>query len=164
MLSRISERVYTRCPYGKAPSYLNYYLDELSRKAGGTSILRLEVPVADLALGIPVNATLSRDVIVHFAPADGDKFGAQQTDIEWEPEGGGPFPNFRGSIVIEADEDYGRSSIMLKGSYKPPLGVVGLAFDAAVAKKIARATAHQLLLTLRRRLEAEHVASQRSAQ
>jgi len=162
-MSKISERIYVRCPFGKAPSFLNYYLDELAATGGaGGSVVRLVVPVSDLGLGIPGGAELSRDVIAHFVPVDDDTFGIQQTAVDWEPEGGGPFPKFAGFLTIETDEDYGTCSLLLEGEYEPPLGPVGAAFDAAVGHRIATVTARELLKTVRRRLEVEYLTSQRA--
>ncbi len=160
-MSRIRERIYVRCPFGKAPSYLNFYLDELARHGSSDgSILRLVVPLAELGLGIPGGAELAHNVIAHFVPTDDDSFGLQQTAVDWEPDGGGPFPKFAGFLTIETDEDYGTCSLLLEGVYEPPLGPVGLVFDAAVGHRIATVTARELLKAVRRQLEGEYLKSQ----
>lgn len=150
-MTAIRERLYVNCPFGKAPSFLNYYLDQLARTTQPEgSILRLEVPLA--AFGIPSGLNVHRDVIARFAPPE-DAFGAQRTAVTWEPEGGGPFPVFSGFLSVEQDERYGTSSLLLEGTYEPPLGTVGKAFDAAMGRRIALATAHELLHALRRKIE-----------
>jgi len=161
-MSKISERIYVRCPFGKAPSYLNYYLDDLARTGSQGNVLRLVVPVSELGLGIPGGAELAHDVIARFVPVDDDAFGIQQTAVEWEPDGGGPFPKFAGFLTIETDEDYGTCSLLLEGVYEPPLGAVGAVFDAAVGHRVATVTARELLKTVRRRLESEYLTSQRA--
>ena len=161
-MSKIRERIYVRCPFGKAPSYLNYYLDELARQGGADgSILRLAAPVAELGLGMPGGAELAHDVIAHFAAVDDDTFGLQQTAVDWEPAGGGPFPKFVGFLTIETDEDFGTCSLLLEGAYEPPLGPIGVVFDAALGHRIATVTARELLKAVRRRLEGEYLTSQR---
>ena len=76
-----------------------------------------------------------------------------------EPSGHGAFPRFVGTLKVEADEDYGTCSLAIEGAYDPPLGLLGDAFDAAVGRKIAKATARQLLRELRKMLEEEHARS-----
>jgi len=160
-MTRIQERIYVRCPYGKAPSYLNSYLDELAKEGGPQgSVLRLVVPVSDLAIGIPGGVKFTHDVIAHFAAVDDDAFGIQQTAVDWEPDGGGPFPKFAGFLTVETDEDYNTCSLLLEGQYEPPLGPVGAVFDVALGHRIASVTARELLKALRRRLEVEYLASQ----
>jgi hypothetical protein len=162
-MTRIHERMYARCPFGKAPSFLELYLDELSRRGGADgSVLRLQVPLAELGLGIPGGAELSRDVIAHFAPVNDDGFESQQTAVDWASDGGGPFPKFAGFIVIESDEDYGTCSLVLDGAYAPPFGPVGAAFDAVLGRRIATVTARHLLRALRQKLEDAFVASQQT--
>ena len=157
-MARVHERLYVRCPFGKAPSYLAYYLDQLARDGGSAgAVLRLEAPLADV--GVPGNLSISRDVVAHFAPVDGDGFGTQETAVDWSPAPGGPFPKFVGVITIEADESYGTCALVLDGTYEPPLGMLGAAFDAAIGQRIANATARELLRSLRDRLEIDYLSS-----
>ena len=150
-MTAIRERIYVKCPFTKAPSFLNYYLEELAHSTdSGGSILHLELPLA--TLGIPSGLNIGRDVVAHFAPPD-DAYGVQRTAVTWKPEGGGPFPTFTGFINVEQDERYGSSSLLLEGTYEPPLGVAGKAFDAALGRTIATATARELLHALRRKIE-----------
>jgi len=161
-MTNIRERIYVRCPFGKAPAYLRSYLDELAKQSGADgSLLRLVVPVKDLGLGIPGGAQLAHDVVAHFVAVDDDAFGIQRTAVDWKPEGGGPFPKFAGFLTVETDEDYGSCSLLLEGEYEPPLGPVGAVFDAALGHRIATVTARELLKVLRRRLETEYLEAQR---
>ena len=150
-MTSLRERIYVNCPFGKAPSFLNYYLDELARSVDADgAILRLEVPLA--TFGIPSGLSLRRDVVARFSPPQ-DAYGLQKTAVTWAPEGGGPFPTFNGLLSVEQDERYGTSSLLLEGTYEPPLGLVGKGFDAAMGRRIAAATAHELLGALKRRIE-----------
>ncbi|HYK53449.1 MAG TPA: hypothetical protein VEV38_07960 [Candidatus Eremiobacteraceae bacterium] len=147
----MSERLYVNCPFGKTPTFLNYYLDQIARESDADgAILRLEVPLS--TFGVPTGLNIARDVIAHFAPPD-EAYGLQRTAVTWKPEGGGPFPTFTGHLSVEQDERYGSSSLLLEGSYEPPFGPVGKAFDAALGRRIATATAHELLHALRRTIE-----------
>ena len=51
---------------------------------------------------------------------------------------------------------------MLNGSYEPPLGAVGAAFDAVVGHKIAENTARNLLAVIADSIEADFVAVEES--
>ena len=158
-MTSIQERVYVSCPFGKAPSYLNYYLDELAKSSGTDgAVLRLSVPLAEF--GIPSNLSVFRDVVAAFEPPDEKVYGLARTPVRWKPEGGGPFPDFSGVITVEQDERYGSCALVLEGSYKPPLGTVGEVFDAAMGRRIAKRTARELLRMLRKRLEADWSSAQ----
>jgi hypothetical protein len=150
-MTALRERLYVNCPFGKAPSYLNYYLDQLARTGVAEgAILRLEVPLS--RFGIPTNLSVGRNVIAHFAPPD-ETYGLARTAMTWRPEDGGPFPTFTGFLSVEQDERYDSSSLLLEGTYEPPFGVAGKAFDAALGRRIATATALELLHALRREIE-----------
>ena len=158
-MTSIQERVYVSCPFGKAPSYLNYYLDELAKSSGAAgAVLRLSVPLAEF--GIPSNLSVSRDVVAQFEPPDEKVYGLARTPVRWKPEGGGPFPDFSGVITVEQDERYGSCALVLEGSYEPPLGAVGEVFDAAMGRRIAKRTARELLRMLHKRLEEDWSSDQ----
>jgi len=153
----LRERLYVDCPFGKAPSFLNDYLNELARRVNGEqATLRLIVPLE--ALGLPTGLSLRRDVVAHFSPPQ-DAYGVQKTAVTWKPEGGGPFPTFTGALSVEQDERYGTSSLYLEDTYDPPLGAIGKGFDAALGRHIAAATARELLGALKRRIEQDWSAT-----
>lgn len=70
--------------------------------------------------------------------------------IAWEPEGGGPYPSFDGTLVVWADGDANKTYVELEGSYQPPFGVLGQAFDSILGSTLARRTARALLLDIAR--------------
>jgi len=72
--------------------------------------------------------------------------------VEWEPEGGGPFPSFAGALAVD-DVDENSFRLILAGHYDAPLGAPGEAFDAIVGSWIARASARELLRTIARYIE-----------
>src|ERR1700687_5861953 len=153
-MTKIRERLYARCPFGRAPSYLSYYLDRLAKRAGGQES-RVRLAFAPAALGLPGGLELGGDVEVHFAPLSDSKYGSHITAVDWLPVDGGPFPRFLGFIGIEADEEYGTCTLTIEGDYDPPMGIFGDAFDAAVGRKITKATARELLKDIRKVLEEE---------
>jgi len=119
--------------------------------------IKLSVPLAKLGFG--ANLGIEREVDVSFVPLHGHKGERllhDELQFVWEPSGGGPFPTFTGSLKMHPlGVD---SEIVLSGEYKPPLGVVGEAFDVVIGKRIAEATAKMLLETLRQELEADFAA------
>ena len=119
--------------------------------------LMLVVPLKKLGLG--ANLGLEREVNVAFVPQRGQKGMRQLHDelhLAWEPTGGGPFPNFTGSLKMHPHSS--DTEIVLSGEYQPPLGVVGEAFDAMIGKKIAETTGQTLLEALKEGIEADFAA------
>jgi len=148
----ISERIRVNSPFGRAPAYLQSYLDTLEKDGGGKTRLRLQASLKDA--GLPSGLVLAKDVIAEFEPVTAPGALEEKTSIAWQPQGGGPYPTFRGFLTIGADEDYGASWLFLDGSYEPPFGAAGAVFDLAIGKRIAQATARELLERLREALEA----------
>ena len=115
----------------------------------------LRAPVEVPGLGIRV--TLQRDVVGQVAEL-GDKHRAYT--LSWRPAGAGPFPLFKGALVVDEDEAVpGRSVMTLDGRYEPPLNVAGYVFDAVLGTKIAHASAVDLLARISEALHADTTAS-----
>jgi hypothetical protein len=72
--------------------------------------------------------------------------------VKWTPHGGGAYPTFTGTLTVRADEDYTGCILEISGEYEPPLGVLGLAFDAIVGSRLAAGTASELLGSIGERL------------
>lgn len=134
-MSILSEFTTVRCPYEAVPNRLDRALNAVGHK------LPLTVPIGDLRL--------EKDVEIHLTPKPGYP-GYQLLDVQWDPEGG-PYPSFHGTLSI-GDEGGGWSRVELDGEYRPPFGMVGAMFDATLGRRIAEATALQLLLELKRRI------------
>ncbi|MGA3036579.1 MAG: hypothetical protein ABSE64_03760 [Vulcanimicrobiaceae bacterium] len=119
--------------------------------------LKLSVPLATLGFG--ANLGIEREVDVKFVAVHGHKGERilhDELQFVWEPEGGGPFPTFTGTLKMHPLGN--DSEIVLSGEYQPPLGIVGEAFDAVIGKRIAEATCQVLLDTLQQELEADFSA------
>ncbi len=114
-----------------------------ARDANGIAHLALRVPLEGVAgfsglslqHGVRVRAWRDRD----------DQNLNDVTRIKWEPEGGGPYPAFEGTLVTWGETDPLRTFIELDGTYEPPLGVAGETFDAALGHVLAQRTARALL-------------------
>ncbi len=108
--------------------------------------------------GFGVRVTLQRDVVGQVAEL-GEKRRAYT--LSWRPAGSGPFPLFKGALVIDEDEATpGHSVLTLDGRYEPPLSVAGYVFDAVLGTKIAHASASDLVARLS---DALHEATERAA-
>jgi hypothetical protein len=68
--------------------------------------------------------------------------------VTWAPETNGPFPAFAGALAVERSACADRFGLIMSGHYEPPLGVVGALFDAALGRRIARASARDLLRSI----------------
>jgi len=75
--------------------------------------------------------------------------------IAWRPRNSGAFPRFRGTLTATADGAE-RCRLSLAGSYVPPGGIAGRAFNALVGQRIARATLDDLLRGLAKAAEADY--------
>ena len=121
----------------------------------------LRAPVEVPGLGVRV--TLQRDVVGRVAEL-GDEHRAYT--LSWRPAGTGPFPLFKGALVIDEDEAApGHSVLTLDGRYEPPLNLAGYMFDAVLGTKIAHASAVDLLARISESLHAgtEATGAERAA-
>lgn len=157
----ICERRCTNVPFADAPEYLEQYVHDVVSDGGGRILLSVVVPIE--RLGIDRRIDISRMVSVRFSKPEDPKLAAQLTGVSWEPDKGGPYPQFTGSIRLEPDEDPGRCCIMLEGEYDPPFGVVGDAFDAIVGKHIARTSVRNLLDEIAIIMETSYASSRPAA-
>jgi hypothetical protein len=150
-MTHIREQVAVRWPGSQVPTYLEWYIDRIATTENGQTTLELKI--ASDAIGGPRGVTISRDVVVTLAPV-GEELNRQiqQMSLRWSPKGGGPFPNFNGFLTLRA-EGAGRCAMILEGDYEPPLGLIGEVFDAALGRRIAHATALELLRRLKSAME-----------
>jgi hypothetical protein len=115
------------------------FIREYAHDTDITFTLRLPFDLSALNVGV----TLHRDVTARITSRG--KNGRAYA-ISWQPVEPGPLPSFSGTIFIGASETHEDQSIVtLDGHYHPPLGVVGEMFDALVGKRIAEASASDLM-------------------
>lgn len=127
------------CVSGQAPQHLERWFAEHAK--GNLCVLALRAPIA--LPGLPELA-LGRDCVIHVVRAVPASM-IQQYAVRWESANGGPFPQFRGTLSILNDEDYGSCFLALDGTYRPPLGRPGVAFDLAIGHTIAESCGNDLL-------------------
>jgi hypothetical protein len=149
-MSQISERRVVACPYHLAQRYL---AEMVGSKVASPA------PLA-LTLALP-GAELVKEVTVTYGAAIDPMHFDQPWTVHWKPNAG-PYPEFDGELTVRADETYSSSLLELQGSYRPPGGIAGAAFDAAVGNRIASATAQALLDRLGREMESRYRRDERS--
>ena len=137
-MSTIREFTTVACPFDDVPDRLHAHF------AGGTAVLPLRVKFGDLKI--------ERDVEFHLASKPAYP-GYKLLDVSWAPKDGGPYPTFNGTLSV-AEDAPGWSRLEIDGTYSPPFGIAGAAFDAAIGHRIAQGTATELLAELKRILVA----------
>lgn len=138
-MTHLNESEFLDCPYHRARHYLAETLQSAS-ETGAAQTLRLRVPIAGGSSGGP-----EKDVLVTYGRGADPMHFDEPWSVRWEPLGGGPYPTFTGEITVRADERYETCILELRGSYEPPLGAAGKAFDAIIGSHAAAATARALL-------------------
>lgn len=141
-MSNLLQRHVVPCPYGRGRAYLEKSLSALA-ESGAPQRIRLRA------------APLEKDVLVTYTASEDPMHFDQPWIIRWTPAGGGPYPDFAGTLTVRADEDYTTCVLELRGEYVPPGGVAGAAFDAVVGSRVASATAREFLRALGAQIEAE---------
>jgi hypothetical protein len=139
-MGNIREFTTVACPFDEVPDRLYAHFD------GGDAVLPLRLRFGDLRV--------ERDVNFHLQSKPAYP-GYRLLDVSWTPKDGGPYPRFTGTLSV-AEDGAGWSRIEIDGSYRPPFGIAGAAFDAAVGQRIAQATASELLAELKRLLLAQN--------
>ena len=154
MATTIYERQLTQCPYVRARAYLHDSIAGSMRRAGASVLpLRATLPL--------VKGTLEKNVLVSYRKGQDPLRFDEPWLVHWTPEGGGPYPDFDGELIVRADESYRRAVLELRGEYKPPLGTFGQAFDLVLGAKIAARTARALLQDISRSMEEYFQAEER---
>jgi hypothetical protein len=159
-MSTISERTLVHCSINQAEGHLARYFKARGNSDGDVAklSLRAEVPVPGSKEGVRLERTAIATITVRHTPGDMLPHYA----VTWAAERGGPFPTFNGDLAIEAGDDYASFYLVLRGSYEPPLGAVGAAFDAVVGHRIAVLTARNLISVIADSIEADFVAVERT--
>ena len=104
------------------------------------------------SLKLPGSGQARHDVRVqHELAGEDDK---KHLALSWDPEDQ-TVPRFNGTLSSSAGEP-GKTILTLDGTYTPPLGVAGKAFDLIVGRKIATATARALLEDIKKFVESDY--------
>jgi hypothetical protein len=124
---------------------LRYFRER--RNPQGETEIELRVPLR--GLGVAKGLEVVHLVRVHVRRRRDLQNLNDEIEIEWEPSDDGLYPAFSGWLIVWSEQPPERSFIELRGSYEPPLGTTGRAFDTLVGRIIARQTARLLLEDLK---------------
>lgn len=149
-MSQILERRIVACPYNLAQAYLAL---TVGSRISESSPLTLNVSLP--------GAELVKEVVATYGAATDPMRFDEPWSVHWKPKSG-PYPDFHGELTVRADETYASSQLELRGSYRPPGGVVGAAFDAVIGNRIARATAQALLERLGTEMESRYARAEKA--
>jgi hypothetical protein len=158
MTTRIAQRTLVQCPLAQAAHRLTGFFRAHGNAAGDTA--RLSLGIDARVAGLPVPLHLERAVIVTLRPAHRAADMTPRYTVAWAPEEPGPFPLFAGELRVDGAEDYDAFWLVLEGSYEPPLGLVGAAFDAILGARIASTCARNLLAQIAESVEAAFAADE----
>jgi hypothetical protein len=152
-MSKISERTLVHCSINQAALHLARYFKARGNSDGDVArlSLRAEVPVP----GAKGTMRLERTAIATLVPRHAPGEMLPHYAVTWAPETSGPYPTFAGDLGIEAGDDYHSFFLVLNGTYDPPLGALGAAFDAVLGHRIAENTARNLLSMIADSIEAD---------
>ena len=79
--------------------------------------------------------------------------GATRWPLSWEPIGHTrALPAFSGTLEV-AEDDEGMTTLEVAGTYRPPLGLVGIIVDGAIGHRVAEASIEHFVAVLARRLD-----------
>ena len=150
-MTEIEIRRQVACPYTRAKELLRDRLQPLVN-SGERLPQRLSLAFHDRDLG--------KEVSMQFAVAHDPMHFDEPWEISWQPEVGGIYPSFHGSLSIRASDTYESSRLELHGRYEPPLGAIGKAFDNILGKRVAEATGERFLDELGTAMETQHRAEE----
>jgi hypothetical protein len=150
-MSKLTETIEVDC----APFYALHHAERyftVHRRDVTPGTISLHVDFSKLKL--PGGSQARHDVRVkHELVKESGK--PDELAISWDPDDR-TVPSFHGRLRAEAAGDEGKTLFLLDGSYTPPLGVAGAAFDLVVGRRIASATISALLEELKGFVESDY--------
>jgi hypothetical protein len=158
MTSKIAQRTLVQCPSAQAAARLGDFFRAHGNPDGDTAQLPLSIEVA--VPGLPTPLHLERNVVVTLQAQRRPGDMTPCYHVQWASAQPGPFPLFAGELHVENDEGYDAFWLLIKGSYEPPLGLAGAAFDVIVGSRIAAVCARNLLTRIAESIETEFSAQE----
>ncbi|MBV8364134.1 MAG: hypothetical protein JO193_06165 [Candidatus Eremiobacteraeota bacterium] len=139
-MTKIKQSVLVDCPLHEIMYYAERYFS-VHRKGQEQGTFTLTVDSAALNMPGRVQASHQVNVAYEVKKAAGNE--ADAISLAWDPQDK-MMPRFAGVLHAERSEG-AHSTLILEGTYNPPFGAVGAAFDAVLGQRIASATANSLL-------------------
>lgn len=151
---------YVTAPFDRVRNALSLDAIGIFERATQTATGRAHSLVSNLKVSI-AGLEVGKNVVIRVTgvhPAEAPAHigsGAMRMELEWQAETGAAlFPSMRASLLaypLSATE----TQLDLRGTYEPPLGVLGSAADRLVGHRIAEATVHRFLEDVAARLGQE---------
>jgi hypothetical protein len=156
-MTELIEKTTIACPLAQAAMQVNRFFANFMGSDGNAHVpLRLPLHVP----GRSSPLVLEQVVIATVVP---DRQPGQLTPryrLTWTPaERAESYPAFEGELRVDG-EDYDSFVLGIHGQYTPPMGFAGAAFDFAVGRFIAAATAKDLLHRIRADVEGDFQAAE----
>ncbi len=140
-MTAVKERLYVEAPYVQTVGVFQRRLGIPPGADHGECMLSLALPVGtDHEIGRIVKAQTEK------LPGSGNYTSRYR--VAWAAgltARGIPTPAFEGTLAISAGEDYDETALQINGTYEPPGGNVGRAFDDLLGRRMAHATMSALL-------------------
>ena len=144
-MTKINDFIDADVPYEDVPRLAERYLESFPTNGRGGSHFTLRAWFA--------NVLVEREVMLKAVPIVVEPRFAV-LEISWHPVSG-PYPTFRGKLyAVRGDNRSCRLEI--DGSYEPPGGIAGAAFDAILGHRIAAESIHDLLARFKNAFEELH--------
>jgi uncharacterized protein YndB with AHSA1/START domain len=147
-VSNLKETIDVECPTFYAMHHAERFFT-VHRRDVTPGMLTLRVDLSRLKL--PGTSQALHEVRVQHELIEADD--AKHIALSWDPEDQS-VPRFSGTLSCQA-KDAGETTLTLDGTYTPPLGIAGAAFDLILGRKIAAATARGLLEDIRQFIESD---------
>ncbi len=145
-MSKLHESLVVECPY-------DFARHDLAARVASAAACGEDLPLS-LTAPLP-GIELSKTVAVTYSTARDPKRSDQPWHIHWKADSGA-YPQFDGELTVRAGETASKARLELHGSYSPPGGALGKAFDVAAGSRIASETAKVFLRRLGDDIEAHY--------
>ena len=147
-MSNLKESIDVECPTFYAMHHAERFFT-VHRRDHQPGMLTLRVDLSSLK--VPGSSQARHDVHVKHELVE--EQGKSKLALSWDPEDQ-TVPRFTGTLT-SSEKETGKTTLTLDGTYTPPLGVAGAAFDLIVGRKIAAATARALLEDVKQFVESD---------
>jgi hypothetical protein len=143
-MNDISQRLVVHCPDRQGLQHLAAFISE-HRLGDGRVRIALRLPVGIFG---DRRALIERRVIATLYPLRSVADPHPTFSVSWSPEGSGPFPDFTGALAIDRSTDDDAFTLVVCGHYEPPHRASGSPLDISLGKRIALASARDLLRSI----------------
>lgn len=143
-MSDISERLVVHCPDHEASRHLAAFISDHQADDGTVRIV-LRLPIGTF---VDRRALIERQVCATLYPLKSMSDPQPTYSVTWSPKGGGPFPEFAGALAVQKTARDDSFRLIVSGHYEPPFGAIGALIDATLGRRIAHASARDLLRSI----------------